>query len=404
MAAIRLSTLTGSGAVAPAASILLNVNQTSASSTQTVAIPAGTYTVVSDFPMQLTINSVNYFIQGGGVTNPTTITTTASATSVVCTNLSIALQLSVKNLPSTAINAIAWNGTVFVALLTASSSTCYSSPDGITWTARTLPSANAWSAIAVNGAGLFCIVGSTSGTSAATSPDGITWTARTLPSTGTWISIAWNGTVFLAIPSNAANTAAATSPDGITWTARTLPSSAAWSWVAWNGTIFVATSTTTSWGTSPDGITWTARTGPGSVGAGIFQVIAGGGTFVAVLSNTIYSSTDGITWTTRTIPTPTTYPYAAPNALYYPFYVNGQFVIGAAYTTTAPNQYYLLISPDGINWSVKQVNLNITSLAQLGTAASSTTLVITASSGTTYLYGLLTANPFGIYAPPTVTI
>src|SRR5574341_2002976 len=65
---------------------------------------------------------------------------------------------------------------------------------------------------------------------AATSPDGITWTARTIPA-GTYRSVAWNGTVFAAV----GDSVAATSPDGITWTARTMPAGL-YCGVAWTGT------------------------------------------------------------------------------------------------------------------------------------------------------------------------
>ena len=76
-----------------------------------------------------------------------------------------------------------------------------------------LPSSSNWSSIAWNGS-VFCAVSYT-GTAAATSPDGITWTARTLPSSANWTAIAWNSTVFCIVANT--NTVAAISQDGITW-------------------------------------------------------------------------------------------------------------------------------------------------------------------------------------------
>jgi hypothetical protein len=55
---------------------------------------------------------------------------------------------------------------------------------------------------------------------AITSPNGETWTSRTIP-IGNYVSIAWNGTVFVAL-SQATTAKAITSPDGITWTNRTI--------------------------------------------------------------------------------------------------------------------------------------------------------------------------------------
>ena len=218
MAAIRLSSLGASGAPSPAASILYNATQTSASATVTQSIPAGTYSVVSDYPCQLTINSVNFFIQGGAT--PTIITVATTATTMTIKNLSLGCFWSNGSLPSS--GAVAWNGTVFCVVVSGTS-IAYTSPDGITWTQRTLPSSSQWNSIAWNGT-VFCAISSTSGTVAATSPDGITWTARTLayslPSTPI---LAASSSLFVLMTSGTSTYQ--TSPDGITWTQRSLGTS-----------------------------------------------------------------------------------------------------------------------------------------------------------------------------------
>ena len=99
-----------------------------------------------------------------------------------------------------------------------------------------------WNAIAWNGT-VFCAI-ATSSAIAATSPDGITWTQRTLPVSSTWTGIAWNGTVFCVVALFSANYV--TSPDGITWTQRTLPSSQQWQNIASNGTVFAAVASATA--------------------------------------------------------------------------------------------------------------------------------------------------------------
>jgi hypothetical protein len=401
---VYLSQLGGSGAPAPAASILYNAVQGTLSATVTQSIPAGTYSVVSDFVCQLTINSINYLIPSSST--PTVITTTATVASFVVTNLSIATNITNKTLP-VAIAAITYGNGVFVALPTASGASCYTSPDGITWTVRTLPSTNTWAAIAWNGTN-FCALGSTSGTVAATSPDGTTWTARTMPATTTWSSIAWNGTNFAALGNTAASTVAASSPDGITWTSRTLPTSAQWSQVIAGGSLFLATSSNTAFATSSDnGLTWTARTGPG-LSSGIYSVAYGNGIFLAFLSGTIYTSPDGITWTTRNTPW---FGGGSVPTLGVPMFVNGQFVLGATqsnYATYSGNLNGLLLTPDGVNFVYKTINTptnQVNSLFGLsGYALSPTVFYTLLPSGTNGIYSVLAPNRFGIYAPPALTI
>src|ERR1700704_4271996 len=90
----------------------------------------------------------------------------------------------------------------------------------LTWTTRNLPAVSGWGDVAF-GNSVYVAVSSTANI-AATSPDGITWTQRTLPtsSSGGWVGIAFGNGVFCAI---GAGNSGATSPDGITWTAHTLP-------------------------------------------------------------------------------------------------------------------------------------------------------------------------------------
>ena len=404
MAAIRLSSLGASGAPAPAASILWSGTQTSASATVTQSIPAGTYSVVSDFPCLITINSVPFFIQGGA--SPTIITVATSATSFTIVNLSLGLQNSVRSIP-TACVAIAWNGTVFVALPAASGAICYTSPDGITWTSRTMPASTTWAAVAWNGTVFCAMPNSATNTTCATSPDGITWTARTCQS-GTWQGLAWNGTVFCTV-SSVSGTAAQTSPDGITWTARTLPATASWIGVMWNGTQFYAWSTTTAGGTSPDGTTWTSRTGPtGNFAGSVYAVAWGNNTYVAINGSQIpYTSPDGITWTARSFS-------VAANSVQYPasvssyvgvIFQNGVFIIGASNSTYGAyigSIYYLMTSPDGVNWAIKQVPFASNGVGGNGSASNGTIGILVTNSA--YCQSSLLPNPVGIYAPPATTI
>lgn len=193
-------------------------------------------------------------------------------------------------------SSVAWNGTVWCAI-GQNTAVAATSPDGFTWTERTLPSTSDWRKVVWNGT-VFCAI-AWGGTVAATSPDGITWTARTLPASANWSSLAWNGTVFAAVAWG--GTAAATSPDGITWTSRTLPASVNWIDVAWNGSVFCAIANGSSTcATSPDGTTWTSR----SIGAtASWRAIASDGSSFMVIADATAAarwSADGTTWYSRT--------------------------------------------------------------------------------------------------------
>ncbi len=210
------------------------------------------------------------------------------------------------------------------------------SPDGITWTARTAAENANWAAVAY-GNGLWVSVAySFSTTYVMTSPDGISWTMRTGQS-GVWYGITHGNGLFVAVGFGGANSIM-TSPDGLTWTARTGPSGN-WQNVTYGNGLYVAvaSSGTSRIMTSADGITWTSRSSTASV----YDVTYGNGLFVACgLSGNIYSSPDGITWTERTA--------AEANALYGISYGNGLFIIVSNNGTNR-----VQTSPDGITWTAR---------------------------------------------------
>jgi hypothetical protein len=239
-------------------------------------------------------------------------------------------------------NAVAYGGGIFAAV--GSGSLGATSPDGVTWTQRTLPYANAYYDGMAYGNGVFLAVAG--GNQAATSPDGVTWTQRTLPSNqatcvvayggGQFVAL-WNGITFAAASTDGINwqtySAPAFSPDyaaygngtfvvvgsgvstcltstnGTSWTVRTLPVvSPRWSGIAYGSGLFVVIDEGSGSGspvylTSPDGIAWTQRALP--VSADWRAVTYGDGAFVIVSSgtpSTTLTSTDGLTWTQRALP------------------------------------------------------------------------------------------------------
>ncbi|WP_313919878.1 phage tail protein, partial [Tahibacter sp.] len=249
-------------------------------------------------------------------------------------------QVTARTMASTrAWRATSWNGSTFCSVAF-NTNICATSPDGITWTDRTLPITDYWQDIASNGS-IFVLVGSTA--NCYTSPDGITWTARAMPSAGYTTQVEWGGGQFLAIRDSQPF---ATSPDGITWTAQSAPASGNYGKaLAWNGSVWVTvkhfstgdimsspTGVAGSWtsrqvptgsnwdaiavkgsrfcltssGTagsyiSDDGITWTYYTG--GLPSGVNSIASDGSVFIATTQGTSWLSYDGITWSALSMPT-----------------------------------------------------------------------------------------------------
>ena len=193
------------------------------------------------------------------------------------------------------------------------------SPDGINWTSRTSATDNQWVFVTwapeapngTGGAGLFVAVANTgSGNRVMTSPNGITWTARTSAADNEWISVAWAPElgIFAAVAVTGTGNRVMTSPDGINWTSRTSAADNNWRSVAWAPelSLFVAVAFSGVGNrvmTSPDGINWTSRTSAADNSwlsvtwapeLGIFVAVASSGT-----GNRVMTSPDGINWTLR---------------------------------------------------------------------------------------------------------
>jgi hypothetical protein len=254
---------------------------------------------------------------------------------------------------STQWGSVTYGNGLFVATSTNVTAYAMTSPDGITWTVRSIPNPGSWSSVTY-GNGLFVAVANNGNFIAATSPDGITWTIRQLPAPPNqyWSSVIYGNGMFVAVSGSGgtASAVAASSPDGITWTARTMPAVANWSSVTYGNGLFVAVSNNGNYlvATSPDGITWTQRSMP--ISTNWSSVTYGNGLFVAVSSSVnAATSPDGITWTARTL------PFAASVVLY----ANGSFVVIGSGTTGAA------YSTDGITWSYRTGALPSTSWASM---------------------------------------
>lgn len=254
--------------------------------------------------------------------------------------------------PSFGMFASAWNGTNFIVGGAGSTTpTVYSSPDGSTWTSRTIGSMNG-SIVSAIWANSTFVVGSAGGYTA-TSSDGITWSVSAQLASTSYGGSAVNALVYLSsygfvCAGGSAN--AAVSTDGATWTYRG-GLQTAWGSViarcgATNGSIYCFGGDSGRIATTTDSVTWTdrnsLRTGPYSTNV-VNGMAYGNGRFVVVGGTTspvTAYSTDGITWTYNgTLP-------------------SGFGNIGARCVTWTGTFFvagmdngYIATSPDGITWT-----------------------------------------------------
>jgi hypothetical protein len=216
-----------------------------------------------------------------------------------------------RSTPSGYWNSVCWSPelSIFVAVAYSGTYKVMTSQNGITWTTRSPAEDNDWRSVCWSPELSIFVAVATSGTNLVmTSTDGITWTARSAAEDNDWRSVCWSPelSIFVAVASSGTNRVM-TSPDGITWTARSAAEANDWFSVCWSPelSIFVAVAYTGTDRvmTSPDGITWTARSAAEdfrsvcwSPELSIFVAVSYSGT------NQAMTSPDGITWTARSTP------------------------------------------------------------------------------------------------------
>lgn len=223
------------------------------------------------------------------------------------------------------------------------------SVDGITWSYSTLTTASAqWVGVAY-GAGKYVAVSGYNGNynSVNVSTDGgATWAGTYyMPTTRQYKAVAYGSGVWVAIAMSSAY--AAVSSDGYTWTDRSLPASGTWQLITSSGSTFLTVNSAigTSGATSPDGLSWTTRTLPFAPSA----VGYGAGLFVIAYATTGATSPDGITWTNRTFPASVWWSSIT--------YANGKFVAVSPGTGSTGN--IAATSSDGITWTAQTLPSSI---------------------------------------------
>ena len=156
------------------------------------------------------------------------------------------------------------------------------SDDGQAWVSRTGAAENVWQSITY-GDGLFVAVASSGTDRVMTSPDGISWTMRTVPD-GSWKSVKYGNGTFVAVASTGTNLVM-TSTDGEVWTAQAAASLNQWSALSYGGGRFVATaiSGTGRVMSSVDGQSWSSHEAADDFNW--YGLTYGTDTFVAVAQN-----------------------------------------------------------------------------------------------------------------------
>ena len=223
-----------------------------------------------------------------------------------------------------------------------------------------LPQGNVINSITY-GKGMFVAVGYD--TSAAvgsifTSPDGVTWTARDPGTPVVLTSVAYGNNAFVAVGQYDAdnlgggNGVIVSSSDGITWNVTYSSFSTAqyggFYGVAYGNGTFAAVGHDLAPGgaffaiTSPDGVTWTVNSSYAWIEV-LHGFTYGKGMFVAVgEKGSVYTSTDGITWTQRFT------GYASDTLYGVAFNGTNRFVaVGHSYSSGSA---IIVTSSDGLNW------------------------------------------------------
>jgi prepilin-type N-terminal cleavage/methylation domain-containing protein len=238
--------------------------------------------------------------------------------------------------------SVEYGGGLFVAT---GDTAIMTSPDGVTWTARTSPTSEEWWDVTYGG-GTWVAVGY--GGRVMSSSNGFDWTQRGAPSND-YYSVTYGNGLFVAVSEGGGTSQIITSPDGTTWTSRTSPISLRWHAVAYGNGLFVAVARTGDGTnqvmTSPDGFTWTART---SAASGDWRGVGyGNGLWVATKygDDQVMTSPDGITWTARSIP-------GSGQSWTTVIYGNGVWVAVAESSNSGAER--VMTSPDGITWTMQQ--------------------------------------------------
>jgi hypothetical protein len=242
-----------------------------------------------------------------------------------------------------------------------------------------------------------------------TSPDGVTWTRRTLPGTNSvpYAPRFLNGKFFVPIqPGTQGNGVIASSADGVTWATSALGASVnAPTDLTFGNGLYVGSIASPIPGpnqivTSTDGVTWTPRSVAANANGG-HVTFFNGKFYVSVVNFSVvngsglYSSADGIAWTKVTgAPANPGYLAATASTLLVTFQSGtsvGQSLSndGVTFTTASPGIAF------PYDLEIRAVNGAFTATAPVSNSANDFTLARASLDGRTWTTIGTTANQFG---------
>ncbi len=247
---------------------------------------------------------------------------------------------------------------LFVAVAGSGTHRVMTSPDGVTWTNRTV-SAYIWNAVCWSPSlGIFCAVGDSGAVvgRVMTSPDGVTWTNQTAGDNAGWEDVCWSPdlNLFCAVAPNVGSGThqVMTSPDGVTWTGRASAATSGYESICWSSALGLFCSvvndsfSTPQVMTSPDGTTWTSHSSSTTTNWADVCWSPALGLFCAVGSNSgngyIMTSANGSSWTTR---------LTSASISWGTIVWSQDLGIFVAVGGVNTNNGYIKTSIDGINWT-----------------------------------------------------
>lgn len=259
------------------------------------------------------------------------------------------------------------------------------SPDGITWTARTSGTANSINELIYAG-GQYVFVANSG--IIGRSSDGVTWATTTTPSfTFNMLGVSYGGGLYLAV---GVAGVAYTSPDAVTWTYKPTGTASTLYSAAYGLGYFVV-ATATGFIISTDGNSWTSVTSDSRVGP-IYSIAFGNNLFVASDAyGTILTFSNPVS---PTINAQKPFPIVGQRVRYN----NGLFLYTGWRTSAAA---FVFVSTDGFSWM--QLNSNISNTVY--DLCYDTKMVIVGPANllaTNVLYTYNTSTEFAL--PKSVTI
>jgi hypothetical protein len=242
---------------------------------------------------------------------------------------------------------VAWNGTNFAAVSEAAIGAA-SSPDGKTWTQRTL-ALRSWRAVVAGGTRFVTVA--QNGYSATSTDNGVNWTVAGPLGFGL-TDVSYNSSAALfCSPTNGTSTGVYTSADGLTWTFRNIGASAlsARNSIAASPSLFVTinqsgTDSTKGY-TSANGTSWSEFTLP-FANTGFTSLSWTGSLFVGISSTEVIYSSDGTTWSKTTLPI---LPH--PEDSFYSVVGGNSNILIALTSGSFPNDY-AYSTDGGVTWTL----------------------------------------------------